>query len=241
MGDHMLISIEGISCVGKTTLVSHLSQTIENAKHLGRHSSHRSTYLALRKKLTNDPISEIELQYQYIPLVKSKIDLIKATHTSNLNSTIITDRDFWSFYVHGLAKFKYTYQSHTKEFSALFDQIVNLKPQIANLTVILQISYDQWLIRANQRKGDNIPHPDLFNLNFYHALQKSYFEVYQILEASHQPVLYFDQAESIENLTNLIVQKIQEIEGIDQSLPSNVFDEVTFKMVLEHLQKEQDF
>jgi thymidylate kinase len=239
MGDNMLIAIEGISCVGKTTLISNLSQAFENIKRLGRHSSHRATYLSLREKIINDPILEIELQNQYIPLVKSRIDLIKEAIISNQDSMVITDRDFWSFYVHGLAKFKYTYQSHTNEFSALFHQIVNLKPKIANLTVILQISYDQWMIRAHQRTGDNIPHPDLFDLKFYHALQKSYFDVYRILEASHQPVLYFDQAESIENLTNMITQKIQEIENVNQSARSSIFDEMTFKLAIENIQKDQ--
>jgi thymidylate kinase len=192
----VILAIEGPTCTGKTTLACALRDATPAAAQIGWSAPHgRIDRQALRPRTegryellqgeyarleTMRPASvaeELALQRGYLNLVLARVHAIRSA--AERADLVIADRDVWSFFAHGWARFQGPFESGREAFGALFGEIAADAAYVADLTVLLEVPYSIWLARA-ARRGRR-PHPLLFDQAFYGALQEGYRQAVSLL------------------------------------------------------------
>lgn len=216
----MFITIEGISCAGKTTLCKALCKKITPSRYVTRSKEDTEVFLELRKIIPATGYDAIKLQYHFYPLIVSRLKTILGAQKND--EIVIADRDLWSFFVHGFATFQGSYSCYQEEFKTLFSKLSNESPYVSDLTVILHIPFSEWLKRAKKR--ELLPHPSLFSKCFYHKLQKAYQHVALILQ---KHALYIDGRLPTVKIVELIIRHMQDNNPLSQTEKKKILEVAT--------------
>ena len=184
----MILALEGPNCSGKTTLACALRDALPGTSQVGwlaphggptrqaarpgaegREGTLQAEYARLQTMQPASIQEELALQRRYLSLVRTRVRAIRTAAEGA--EFVIADRDVWSFFAHGWARFQGPFRSGRSAFGALFGELTN-EPYVADFTVVLEVSHPAWLARA-ARRAQRL-HPLLFEPAFYGALQDGY-------------------------------------------------------------------
>lgn len=255
----MRITLAGPSCSGKSTLqkeienyfgskiinISHLSLKMINQylgeENISLHKEIIQKIMYLRSIETTDPKELIETERQWMPINRLHMDIINSVSelSENKNIHIVSHLDFLGFYAHGYALFQGKYEGIRKEFAKLFQEFIAEIPYncIADYTVILYISYHNFIQRAKKRKIS--PDKWLYNKNYFKKQNEAYDQVAKIIGEDRVFRVSGDiDPQKIINMLEKKIESIPKMESISQSKNNEVLNRLIQSLIMPDKKKE---
>ena len=224
----MLITIEGSSCSGKSTLCRALQHNLKGSLIVGRSQiyeplAHRVidhpdiTFESLILEEPSSPLDQINLQLRFAHLVSRRLRMIQHYHPVDTTDDVIilADRDISSFYAHSRARSYDSGSSERRALAELVRYVWSQNPVTPDLFVYIQTPYEVCVERSKSRGG--LPRRDLSDPSYFHRLSEGYQQMIQVRGEGYS--LRLDGLESQDVIMAQVHEAIKEVSRLKPLSP----------------------
>jgi len=225
----MLITIEGPSCSGKSTLSHALQSRLGEAKIVGRPSDIPSEgqnvvthpelsfeYLIIER--SNSGLAELQQQIKFAHIVSRRLRAIQSHQHSA--STVIADRDISSFYAHARARLYANGASYLTLFGELFRYVWSQTPVVPDLFVFIKTPRETCIKRAKIR--DEKPMADIFDPPYFSMLSEGYSHM--LLARGENYSIQLDGELSSDRLVDQILTAVERVRNAPKIDPRELIN-----------------